>query len=59
MNTIGNNIKQYREYNSITQKELSDYLACSREMIRYYENNTRVPSVHILNKISDLFGIDL
>lgn len=59
MNTIGNNIKQYREFNSLTQKELSDYLKCPREMISYYENDTRVPSLDVLNKISNLFGIEL
>lgn len=56
---IGENIRKYREYNSLTQKDLADFLECSREMISYYENGSRMPKVELLNKMSDLFGIEL
>ena len=59
MNTLGDNIRKYREHNGFTQKELADFLRCSREMISYYETDSRTPPVEVLNKISDLFGIEL
>lgn len=59
MDTLGLNLKKYREYNTLTQQQLADYLECQREIISYYENGTRTPNVEILQKISDLFGIEL
>jgi len=59
MNLLGANMKRYREYNSLTQKELADFLGCSREVISYYESGSRIPKIDVLNKISDIFGIEL
>ena len=59
MNTIGVNIRLYREKNSLTQKAIADYLNISRELISYYETGERTPQLEVLTKLSDLFGIDL
>ena len=59
MNTIGVNIRLYREKNYLTQKAIADYLDISRELISYYETGERNPQVEVLTKLSDLFGINL
>jgi len=59
MEMIGANIRKYRKHNLLTQKDLADFLGCPREMISYYENGSRNPSIDVLNKLSDLFGIEL
>ena len=59
MNTIGVNIRLYREKNLLTQKAIADYLDISRELISYYETGERNPPIEVLTKLSDLFGIDL
>jgi len=59
VNYIGRNIKLYREANSLTQKEIADYIGVQREVVSYYETGERNPPVAILMKISDVFGVEL
>jgi len=56
---LGENIRKYREHNSFTQEELAAFLGCSREVISYYENGSRIPKVELLNRMADLFGVEL
>lgn len=56
---IGNNIKLYRKRMGIRQEELAEYLGVKREMISYYENGTRTVPLENMNKLADLFWIDL
>lgn len=57
--TIGNNIKQYRERLGLTQTVVAGYLDIPREMVSYYETGKRPISVQKLESLSDLFGVDL
>lgn len=55
----GRNIKAYRERLNLSQQEVADFLDVPREMISYWENGQREINLEKLEKLSDLFGIDL
>ena len=52
-----NRIKTLRENHRMTQQELADKLNCAKSTIAMYENETRTPSVKVLNKLADIFGV--
>jgi transcriptional regulator with XRE-family HTH domain len=57
--TTGLVIKGLRERYGYTQEKLAGFLDVKREMISFYENNEREAPLEILEKLSDLFGIEL
>jgi transcriptional regulator with XRE-family HTH domain len=57
--TIGKNIKSYREINGFTQDTVANFLGVKREMISYYENGNRKIPYEALNKLSDLYGLEM
>lgn len=58
-NLIGNNIRNYRNILGLSQDNLANYLNIKRELISYYENGKRDIPVTYLNKLCNLFGIEL
>ena len=56
---IGTNIKLFREKLNLTQDILADYLGTKREMISYYENGKRPIELSRLEKLADLFDVEL
>jgi len=58
-NIVGNNIKSFRERRGIRQEDLAKLLEVKREVVSYYETGARDIPIDKLNKIADLFGIDL
>jgi transcriptional regulator with XRE-family HTH domain len=56
---IGSNIKLYREKLGYTQDHLASLLGVDRSLISYYERGEREISLAQLNKIADLFAVDL
>ncbi|GAB1447500.1 MAG: helix-turn-helix domain-containing protein [Bacteroidetes bacterium] len=56
---IGRNIRLFRERMGISQDELASYLGVNRVMVSYYETGEREAPVEVLNRLADLFGIDL
>jgi len=56
---IGKNIKSYREKLHLSQEEIAEFLGVSRELISYYENGHREVQLEKLEKLADLFGIEL
>ena len=56
---IGKNIIEYRTKLGYTQDHIANYLGTERSIISKYENNEREISMLYLNKLGDLFGIDL
>lgn len=56
---IGKNIAQIRKAQGLTQDNLASYLGLSRVQISHYERGERDISVTELNKLSDLFGVEL
>jgi len=58
-NIIGKNIVSIRKAQGLTQENLGSYLGVTREQISHYERGVREISVTELNKLSDLFGVEL
>ena len=58
-NIIGRIIKGFREKYGYTQDKLADFLDIKREMISFYETGERETPVEVLEKLSDLFGVEL
>jgi transcriptional regulator with XRE-family HTH domain len=56
---IAYNIKFFREQYGWTQKELADKIMLSRSVIAKWENNTAVPDVDSLIKLSRVFNVSL
>ena len=56
--TTGLVIKGLREKYNYTQDKVADYLGIKREMISFYENNEREVPLEVLEKLSDLFGVE-
>ena len=57
--TTGLVIKGLREKYQYTQDKVANYLGIKREMISFYENEGREIPLSILEKLSDLFGVEL
>jgi transcriptional regulator with XRE-family HTH domain len=57
--TIGRNIKVFREAQFLNQEQLAEFLGVKRPMISYYENGEReIPMTH-LDKLANLFGVEI
>ncbi|HUW06984.1 MAG TPA: helix-turn-helix transcriptional regulator [Williamwhitmania sp.] len=56
---IGSNVKKYRAAQGFTQDNLAGFLDVSREMISFYETGKRPIPVTALDKLADLFGVDM
>ena len=56
--TVGQNIRLFRDRLGFSQANLADFLGIAREQISYYENGTRNVPLDYLQKLADLFGID-
>jgi transcriptional regulator with XRE-family HTH domain len=56
---VARNFKLLREKLNLTQEQLSEYLEIPRGYVSYYETGQREIPLEILEKASDLFGIDL
>ena len=52
-------IKGLRDKYEYTQDKVAEFLGVKREMISFYENGEREVPLEILEKLSDLFGVDL
>lgn len=58
-NIIGSNILKHRRIQGLSQQQIAEYLGITREMISLIETGRREISTSNLNKIADLFGIEL
>lgn len=56
---VAKNFKKLRETLNFTQDKVGEYLECSREEISYYENGSRDIPLSVLERASDLFGVEL
>ena len=56
---IGQFIKQIREENHLTQKELADRLGVTFQAVSKWENGKNVPDIAILKQISDEFHVNI
>lgn len=53
---FGNILKKIRLDNNLTQEELAKKIDTSRSNIANYENNKNMPSIEILDKLSEIFN---
>ena len=56
---IGVNIHKYRTLQGLSQQQVAEYLGVTRELISFVEGGKRNLSISKLNRLSDLFGIEL
>jgi transcriptional regulator with XRE-family HTH domain len=56
---IGTNIRKFRDLQDLNQQQLADYIGVTRELISLIESGQRDISLENLNKLADLFGIEL
>lgn len=59
MGDFANIIKRLRSSAGLTQVELAEKLGVSRSTIGMYETGTRNPDSEMLEKIADLFNVDI
>lgn len=50
-------LKNLRENNGYTQKELGTLISLSEQAISHYENNTNSPNIDTLIKIANIFDV--
>lgn len=58
-NTSGLIIKGLRDKYGYTQDKVAGFLEIKREMISFYETGEREVPLEVLEKLSDLFGVNL
>ena len=56
---IGERVRQLRKSRGITQDELANHLSVSRQAVSRWETGSSVPSIEILLKLSELYGITI
>ena len=55
--SFGNILKKIRQENGLTQEELAKKINTARSNIANYENDKNMPSVDILEKLSEIFNV--
>ena len=55
--TIGENIRNFRKKNGLTQDELADRLGVTYQSISRWENGTTYPDLELIPAISELLGV--
>jgi len=56
---IGQVLKAFRERNNFSQEVVASFLGIKRELLSYYENDNREPSVEVLESLANLYGVEL
>lgn len=59
MANFAGRMKQLRQEHNMSQEELAARLGISRSAVGMYEQGKREPDFEVLDKIADLFGVDL
>ena len=54
---LGCRLRELRKENRLSQEKLGEILGVSKVSVSGYENGNRIPSLEILNKIIDFFGV--
>ena len=56
---LGRNLKILRKKNNLTQEDLADSLAVSRQAVCMWERGERTPKISVLTKIAKTFEITI
>ncbi|MBR4490711.1 helix-turn-helix transcriptional regulator [bacterium] len=54
---FGDRVKQLREAHNFSQVQLATRLHVSKQAVSNWENNNIMPSIEMLVKLADLFGV--
>ena len=54
---VGNKIKEYRELNKMTQKDIAEILRVEPATISKYEAGTIEPSIESLKRLAETFNV--
>jgi transcriptional regulator with XRE-family HTH domain len=57
--TTGAILQAYRDRMKLSQDQVANYLNVKREMLSYWENDSREAPLEMLEKLADLYGADL
>ena len=57
--SFGTNLKKIRQDNDLTQEELAKKISTSRSNIANYENDKNMPSIDILEKLSEILNCSI
>lgn len=57
--SFGSNLKKIRQDSDLTQEELAKRIDTSRSNIANYENDKNMPSIDILEKLSEIFNCSI
>lgn len=57
--SVGNKIKQYREYKKMTQNDIADILEVSAATVSKYESDSLEPSIESIKRLAELFEISI
>lgn len=57
--TTGAILQAFRERNNLSQAVVASFLGIKREMLSYYENDSREAPISVLEKLADLYGVEL
>ena len=57
--SFGNNLKKIRQECNLTQEELAKRINTSRSNIANYENDKNMPSIDMLNKLSEVLNCSM
>lgn len=56
---IGNNIKQLRQQNNLTQAYIAEKLGVTCQAVSRWENNWSSPDIELLPKIAGVLGVSI
>ncbi|MBO7699972.1 MAG: helix-turn-helix transcriptional regulator, partial [Eubacteriaceae bacterium] len=56
---IGNNLRELRKENSLTQEQLAEMMGVARRTVSRWETGSNMPDLDILIELSDLYCVDL
>ena len=52
-------LKELRNHLGLSQEKIAEYIGCSGAVYSRYETGTRQPSIEIMIKLADFFGVSL
>lgn len=56
---IGQYLSELRKYYKITQDDLANHLAVSRQAVSRWETGASIPGIEVLYKLSELYGVTI
>ena len=52
-------LKELRDHRGVSQDQIGEYIGCSGAAYSRYETGDREPSIEVMKKLADYFGVSL